>query len=259
MESQNEIKQSVRRQFGASAADYAHSAVHVRGPDLDAMLAAAALRGDEDVLDIGCGAGHTALAFATRCGRVEALDLTEPMLVQARRLARERGIENVSFRLGDAEAMPYPNASFDRVTARQCTHHFPDPGRALDEIARVLRTGGVFLLVDSIAPETPILDTFLNTIERLRDPSHVRDHSISQWLSMLEARGLEAIHRETWWLLLDFEDWVQRMRTRKSAVAEIRQLFATAPDPVRAGLRIAPDGSHWSIPAALIEAKAAPI
>ena len=254
MEALSEVKQSVQRQFGASAADYAESAVHQRGPDLDAMLEAAALRGDEEVLDIGCGAGHTALAFATRAGRVEALDLTEAMLAQARRLARERGALNVRFRLGDAEALPYPDASFDRVTARQCMHHFPDPGRALDEIARVLRPGGALLLVDSIAPEAPVLDTFLNTIELLRDPSHVRDHSVSQWLAMLEARGLAARHCETWWLELEFADWVARMRTPVAAADHIQALFAGAPQEVRDALRIASDGSRWSIPAALMHA-----
>ena len=76
-ESVLDIHDSVRRQFGPVAAAYATSAVHVTGPDLTAMLGAADLRGDERVLDVAPGAGHTALAFAPRVASVTAVDLTE--------------------------------------------------------------------------------------------------------------------------------------------------------------------------------------
>src|SRR5438876_10029960 len=82
-----DVKQSVQRQFGQVAANYATSAVHVAGPDLDAMLVAAAPRFDARLLDAGCGAGHTVLAFAPLVAEVVAVDLTEALLTQARRLA----------------------------------------------------------------------------------------------------------------------------------------------------------------------------
>src|SRR5262245_55828405 len=84
-----DVKQSVQRQFGAVAANYATSPVHRGGPDLDAMLAAATPRGHERVLDAGCGTGHTALAFAPLVAEVVGADLTEAMLEQGRRLAAE--------------------------------------------------------------------------------------------------------------------------------------------------------------------------
>src|SRR5687768_7180718 len=90
-----DVKGSVQRQFGRFAANYATSAVHVAGPDLAAMLDAWPLRGDEAVLDAGTGAGHTAFAFAPAVGRVVAVDLTEPMLDQARRLGAEIGRAHV--------------------------------------------------------------------------------------------------------------------------------------------------------------------
>src|SRR5215212_3014367 len=102
----DDVKNSVQRQFGPVAANYATSAVHVAGPDLTAMLSAAALRGDERVLDAGCGAGHTALAFAARVAEVVALDLTEAMLAQGRKLARDRAITNIIFQRGDVERLP---------------------------------------------------------------------------------------------------------------------------------------------------------
>ena len=234
-------KRSVRAGFGPAAPAYASAEVHRSGPDLAAMVAASALSGREHVLDVGCGAGHTAVAFAPLAARVEALDLTEEMLEQTRGLARERGVDNLHTQLGDAEALPYPADHFERVTCRLCAHHFPHPGRALAEIARVLKPGGLLLLADILAPETPAEDTFLNALERMRDPSHVRDHSLSQWWAMLGAAGLAPELLGTWPIPLDFESWVARIGASPGAVSGLRVLFASATSEARTGLSLGDD------------------
>lgn len=246
-----DIKRSVQQQFGAAAAHYATSAVHIGGPDLDAMLAAAAPGGSERVLDAGCGAGHTALAFAPRVAEVVALDLTEQMLDQARRLAAERGLTNITFQLGDVERLPFPDAAFDLVTSRYNAHHYPHPGVALREIARVLRPGGALLVVDVLAPDDPAADTVLNAIEVLRDPSHVRDYSGQQWLEMIARAGLEPELLGIWSLRLDFTSWVQRMHTPPELAAQIRLLLDRAPHEVRDVLLVEADHS-FSVPVALL-------
>jgi len=228
-----DLKESVRSQFGRAAGDYATCHIHAAGPDLSAMTAAASLTGAERVLDVGCGAGHTALAFAPGAARVEALDLTPDMLRETERLARERGLENLRTRLGDVESLPYESASFDVVTCRQCAHHFAHPEIAVAEIARVLAPGGLFLLLDSVAPEDAKQDTFLNTIELLRDPSHVRDHSVSQWLAILDRQGFEAQLVDTWALDIEFDSWVARQNTPALAVAQLRALLGDACDELR--------------------------
>src|SRR6266508_1328384 len=219
--SELDVKQSVQRQFGPVAAHYATSAVHVAGPDLDAMLAAATPCGDERLLDAGCGAGHTALAFAPRVAEVVAVDLTEAMLAQARRLAAERGLTNIVFQRGDVEQLPFPDGAFDIITSRYSAHHYPHPEVALREFARVLRPSGLFLLVDVVSPDDPAQDTFLNAIELLRDPSHVRDHTSAQWRGMLAAAGLTAEALGHWSLRLEFESWVARMNTPFLAITQI--------------------------------------
>jgi len=128
--------QSIQQRFGAAAAAYAVSAVHRGGPDLDAMLAAGVASGRERVLDVGCGAGHTALAFAERAASVVALDLTPAMLEQARRLAAERGLANVRFEQGNAARLPFPDASFEVVTSRLAAHHVAEPAAMVREAAR---------------------------------------------------------------------------------------------------------------------------
>jgi len=248
--------ESIRRQFGAAAERYAVSSYHTLSPDLDHMLEASTFSGQERVLDVGTGTGHTALAFAPQVAHVTGIDLTEAMLEQARRLAREQGVSNVSFELGDAMQLALPDAHFDRVTCRVCAHHFANPQAAVHEAARVLRPGGELVLVDTVSPPDPAQDTFLNTIELLRDPSHVRNYSVVEWEAMLGAAGLTGGCVSNWSFPLDFEDWVERMRTPEHERGQLRRLFDAAPDAVRDVLNVrggdAPYG--FDIPVALFVA-----
>ncbi len=249
-----DIKESVRRQFSPVAAAYAASPVHAGGPDLAALVAAAEPTGRERALDVGSGPGHTALALAPHVAAVTALDLSQEMLDQGAALAAERGLSNVQFLRGDAERLDLPDAAFDIVTSRYSAHHYPRPAAVLREIARVLRPGGRLLLVDVVAPEEPARDTFLNAIELLRDPSHVRDHSVSQWQAMLREAGLAPDLLETWPLRLEFASWTARMRTPEPAAAQIRWLMDVAAEEVRAAFAIEPDHS-FTVTVALLRAR----
>lgn len=247
-----DVHEVVRKQFGAAAADYANTAVHISGPDLDALLEAGAFEGSERVLDLGCGAGHTTLAVARRAGHVTGIDVTAEMLAEARAQAASHGARNVEFLDGDACDVPFENASFDVVTCRFAAHHFPDMERSVREAARVLRPRGTYLLVDSLAPEDPGLDTFVNMVEYLRDASHVRNLRASEWRRLFEAAGLEAqvVYRAG--LALDGADWVKRMRTPASRVAMIRELFDSATPKQRAAFEIRDDPWGFSLPVGLI-------
>lgn len=245
------VKQAVADRFTQVARNYASSPVHRGGPELEAMLAAAALAGRERVLDLGCGPGHTALAFAGRGARVVAVDLAEAMLEEGRRLASERGLD-VRFEQADVEALPLEDAAYDIATSRFSAHHYPRPELALREAARVLRPGGCLLLADSVAPEAAAEDTFLNAIEVLRDPTHVRDHSPSQWLAMLRGAGLAAEQLGSWWLELDFESWITRNGASPRTARAIREVFRAAPSDVRAPFGLASgDEPRFRIPVAL--------
>ncbi len=246
-----DLTQAIRNQFANAASDYTVSPVHRAGPDLDAMLAAGLACGARRVLDVGCGTGHTALAFAASGAEVVALDLTPEMLAQGRRLASDRGLTGVTFREGDVADLPFPDERFDLVTSRFSAHHYTRPEAALGEVARVLAPGGTLLLVDAVAPEDAAQDTFLNAIEVVRDASHVRDHSASQWCGMLEEAGYAPEVLETWQIEIDFDDWVARMSTPAPAVAQLRAMLGEAVDEMRRAFSIRSDhGFH--IPAALL-------
>lgn len=248
------VKRSIEQQFGPAAADYAEFGYHAAGPDLAPMLEAGALLGTERVLDIGSGAGHTALLFATEAREVVASDPTAAMLDQGRRLAALRGLSNVSFELTLAESMPFPDASFDRVTSRQSAHHYADVPAALREVARVLKPEGSFVLIDTFSPADDEFDDFLNQIELLRDSSHVRDYRVSEWAEMFAEVGFGLADLEAWDIPLEFENWVTRSRTPDEEVAALRSCFVEASDRVRKRFHVQDDCS-WSVPIGLVVGK----
>jgi SAM-dependent methyltransferase len=243
----------VRDQFGAVAAAYATSSYHSSGPDLAALVSSAGLTGREQVLDLGCGAGHTALAVAPHAAAVEAVDLTPEMLKVAAGLAESRGVTNITFRSADVAALPFEDASFDLVTSRVSAHHYADPEAALREAARVLRPGGSILLIDTVAPEDPALDTFYNAVELLRDRSHVRNCRVTEWKRMLDGAGFVPETLLEFTIELDGASWVQRSQTPANMVAAIRALFESATPAARAAFALRDgDAWGWTIPAALI-------
>lgn len=251
----HDIKAAVQRQFGQVAANYSTSAVHATGRDLEEMVRAVALTGQETVLDAGCGTGHTALAFAPQVAQVIAVDFTEGMLQQGRQLAADRGLTNIDFRLGDVEKLSFAAGSFDLVVSRYSAHHWPHPANALHEFQRVLKPGGHFILDDIVALNDLTCDTYLQAIELLRDPSHVRDHTVAQWISMLTAAGFGDIAvTYTGAVWIDFAAWIQRMATPPANAALIRALFDGAPQEVKTGFQLEPN-HNFSFTGAVLRAR----
>jgi len=231
-------KGDVARQFGGVAAAYATSRAHAGGSDLETLVAMLDLRADMDVLDVATGPGHTAFAVAPAVRSVIATDLAEGMIAQACSLAAERGIANVGFQVADAENLPFPDAIFDVVTCRIAAHHFLEPGRAVAEMARVLRPGGQLAVEDNFVPCDPDLDVFLNTLERLRDPVHVRAMNLDEWMGMLDAAGLAVEEARFDRKTHDVEGWLARTGIDEAARERTRAHLRSASDRARNHYRI---------------------
>jgi SAM-dependent methyltransferase len=141
----------------------------------------------DTVLDVACGPGIVACAFAAVVAHATGIDLTPAMIERARMLQAERRLANVTWRIGDITPLPYPDESFSIVTSRYAFHHLRDPQAAMNEMQRVCRSGGQVVLIDQVASADPQQAHALNRMELLRDPSHVRA------LTLAEMRGLYAI------------------------------------------------------------------
>lgn len=210
--SEQQLKEQVRAHFGATAQDYVESTRHRTGRDLQRLVELAECGPEDDALDIATGGGHTALALAPHIRHIVASDLTPEMLAAAERFIREQGIENASFEIAEAEHLPFADASFDIVSCRIAPHHFADVHAFCREVARVLRPGGRFVLIDSWSAEDDELDAFINEIEWRRDNSHARSYRISEWQQMIGEAGLEVDVVEPFERTHEFDEWVTRTR-----------------------------------------------
>lgn len=224
-----ERDETIRRQFDRAAAAYGTSPIFAQGHDLQIMVETTAPTGAMTMLDVGCAAGHTAFAFAPHVREVVGVDLSRDMLAEAARLAAARGVANARWEEATAAALPYADATFDIVACRMVAHHFPSLIPALTEMARVLKTGGQCIIVDIISPEDEALADFINRIEALRDPSHSRDWTISEWQAAGERIGVPFAVVTRWDLPLDFTDWTARQQTPPDAIARLEALFDDAP------------------------------
>lgn len=205
----------VDRQFGAQANAYLTSSVHANGKEF--TLLQTHLKADANtekrILDLGSGAGHVSFHVAPFAQEVVAYDLSESMLKVVSDSAREKGLSNITTEQGIAEALPFADASFDYVISRYSAHHWQDVGLALREARRVLKPGGTLVVVDVMAPGNPLLDTYLQTVEVLRDTSHVRDYSAAEWYQFFGEANFMVTESHRQPLRLEFESWIARMRT----------------------------------------------
>ncbi|MDI4666674.1 class I SAM-dependent methyltransferase [Xanthobacter autotrophicus] len=229
--------------FGPQAAAYVASAVHARGADLEALSAVVAELRPGRLLDLGCGGGHVSFAASPFAGEVVAYDLSADMLGAVAVEAEQRGLANVVTRQGVAERLPFADASFDFVATRYSAHHWRNVPAAMGEARRVLKAEGRAMVMDVIAPDWPVADSFLQAIEMLRDPSHGRDYREAEWVEHAEGAGFRVMRTARRRLRLEFRPWVERIRTSDLHAAAIRSLIRGASRDVAEHFEIEADGS----------------
>ena len=221
-----------QQRFAQHAEAYVTSAPHAYGADLDRLLELAQPSPEWMMLDVATGGGHTALKFAPYVARVTASDITPAMLDAAEKHLSSKGVRNVAFEIANAEAMPFDDESFDLVTCRTAAHHFDDAARFVDEAARVLKSGGVLLIQDHLLPEDALAARYIEAFEKLRDPSHNRAFTQSEWRGMLAETGLTVTHVEDVDKRLNFEAWADRQGVTSNTKACLSSLIELAPPPV---------------------------
>jgi len=245
----------VEGQFGPRAHAYLASAVHAAGADLERIAEVIGERPDARAIDMGCGAGHAAYRVAPLVKEIVAYDVSPRMLAVVDAEARRRALTNLATLAGPAERVPLADASFDVAVTRYSVHHWQDARAGLAELRRLLKPGALAVISDVVSPGPPQLDTWLQAVEVLRDPSHVRDYTLAEWLAMLAAARLLPVDFVSLRLRLEFATWIERMRTPPVRAAAIRSLQEDASSLVAKHFSLEPDGS-FSVDAAVIVARA---
>ena len=246
----------VAAHYAPRAAAYVASAVHRSGADLDQIENFVRGRADARVLDLGCGGGHVSYRAAPHVREVVACDLTPEMLAQVKQTAAERGLDNIAVREAAAERLPFDDGAFDIVLTRYSAHHWNNWEAGLREARRVLKRTGRAVFADGCAPAHPLLDTHLQTIELLRDPSHVRNYSAAEWMAALARAGFAVTGLAARKLRLELDVWTARTQTPAPVAAVLRTLQIQASAAVRDHFAITADGG-FELDTLTIEAVAA--
>ena len=134
--------------WNARATSYDDITAIITNYGIAPLLDAAGIAPGQELLDVCCGTGLVAQAAAARGATVTAIDIAEDMIAAAR--AKDLPAD---FHVGDAEALSFPDRTFDRVICNFGLFHVPEPDKAIAEAARVLRPGGRYAFTTWCGPE----------------------------------------------------------------------------------------------------------
>lgn len=208
-------------QFTRQAATFAQR--HAHTDPLDLLLRASGVTANDTVLDLGCGPGLVACAFAAIAHHVTGLDLAPAMLERAKARQAERSLTNMTWLCGDVSALPFANNSFSIVVTRYTFHHFLSPASVLAEMVRVCRPGGRIIVAD-VTPAEEKLAAY-DRFETLRDPSHAHALSLNQLKDLFASASLRNVETTSYDLEMDFEDLMSGSFPNPQDAAEARQFL----------------------------------
>ncbi|HTS48647.1 MAG TPA: methyltransferase domain-containing protein [Bryobacteraceae bacterium] len=210
-------------QFTRQASPFANAPAIRNQEALNRIVAASGAGPEDTVLDVACGPGLLACAFAKVAQHVTGIDVTPAMLEQARAEQQRSGLENITWELGDVPPLPFADQGFSIVTARFALHHLLDPLGVLKEMRRVCQVGGRIAIADS-APSQAKADAF-NAMERLRDPSHVRAMPVEELRGLLLSAGFAEPREEFYRLEGELEGLLERSFPKPGDADRIRTIF----------------------------------
>jgi len=204
-----EHRDLIRREFSAQSKEMEQSVVFNDTKVIETLVSGCHLSGQEQLLEVGCGPGIMVSALAPLVQLVTAIDITRQMLDVAGKRAESQGLSNVVFLQGDAGNLPFKNDTFDVVFSRFTLHHLKETQQAISEMKRVLKCSGRIVLADVVASEESAQAELHNALETLRDPSHVRMLSLSEFRKMAKEAGLKIAEEKTWAQEREYSEWIK--------------------------------------------------
>ena len=217
--------------FARQAQAYSRSPLQTDPLRLSRLVDFVGPRSGERALDVACGPGIVTGALERAGLLVAGIDLTREMI----REAVPRGGRYVQ---GNVERLPFAGSSFDVAVCRNACHHFSEPQTVLREIARVLRPGGRAIVEDMCAPEEPQARDYQETIEKLRDVSHVKTLTLGEFADLAAGAGLIGFESAPQAFVIDFDEWIDRAFPAREKRDRARQLMEAAVGNERCGLRV---------------------
>jgi len=185
----------------------------------------------EMILDVGTGTGIYLLEAVRFGAHVIGIDISVNMLnVLGKKIKNKKIYPQVDLLVADAENLPFDDATFDLVTCRLALHHFPQPNRALQEFARVLKTPGGLGFTDNVTVDDWDAAKYYNDFEKLRDPSHQNVVSMPRLCQMIEASGFQIRYTKVFAKEFEFHDWTNRQHVQPQIKTCLLQMMREIPE-----------------------------
>ena len=211
-----------KRVFGSRSVAYTQRKAHMSDEKLeliDQMISATiGINRHNWSIDLCPDTESTVFTLAGISNRVIASGLSEPMFHRIKRLEQERNIDNLHLSQNAAEALPFTDHSIDLVSSRASAHHFRDFEKVLREIHRILKIGGSLVMADSIAPEQDDIASWMNSIKRRQDFSHVESRKISTITKILTDSGFRVTNDDYQRNYLRFDEWTAHTNVEREEV-----------------------------------------
>jgi SAM-dependent methyltransferase len=220
-----EQRRLILDQFTKQAVPFAEMPAHSNEESLKLLIDMAKIGPQDDVLDVACGPGLVACPLAEVARHVTGIDITPAMIEQAKAKQRATGLTNLTWLVGDAVPLPFPDASFSVVVTRYSFHHFLDPKAVLSEMVRVCRPRGRVAVID-VFTSSPEQAEAYNRVEKLRDPSHVRALPLEELTGLCHDAGLRDVKTAFYKLDVPLEELLARSFPNPGDADRIRQTFA---------------------------------
>ena len=250
-------RERVEREFTRQAESFAASPALNAAEIVESLPRALGEARNGRVLDLACGPGIVSEALTRDARQVVAVDLTDrPLRLAALRCGSADPARFAPVR-ASAESLPVASASLDGAVARLALHHLENPRRALAEVHRVLRPGGVLAVLDLLATEDPTHAELHNALERLRDPSHVEVVTAPALRAAVTDVGLEIVDEKLWTNTRPFDEWARIIAdpVRTDALEIVMRHLARNGVRAGIGLREGPAGIEFDYRWALLVAR----
>lgn len=181
-------------------------------------------------LDGGCGTGVCSLALAERARKVVAVDISTGSLNTAASLAKQIRKENIEFRQASLLELPFDDETFDLVFSWGVIHHTVDPIKALDELTRVLKKGGILILAVYLKTNLTFLQEGIRKI-CLSFPKFFKRpfiKSVALFVQIAERMGKDTnVRVDNPLIESQIEDWFFVPEKHFFAIEEMRELFTS--------------------------------
>lgn len=223
---------AIRDEFAHQADSFARSPTMSLAETLGAVIELVPEDPAARWVEVACGPGLIARAMASRVDSVVGIDLTPTMIEIARAEAAEARADNVSFKLGDATALPLADDSLDGAITRFSLHHIPAPIRVLEEMRRVVKPRGLVVVADHVTDDDGAAAAWHEEIERLRDPSHWACLTPTRIADLAARAGLEPDEERLVPFSIDYGEWLNRGSGGPANADLIERLLTEAPSTV---------------------------